>query len=241
MWPAARQAPGVKLLDLCCGAGLAADGYTQAGADIWVGVDIHPQPEYPYRFWQADALHVLSAREWMSDNIDAIHASFPCQAHTRAKHLRDAQGGESRFDDLLTPGLALLRELDVPWICENVPGAPMEPRDGEWLTMLCGSMFGLKVQRHRLFLTNWPLFAPGTCNHKAFETDPNTGKPRPWGVYHVPGDSIPKGGRTCRDAKHAQECMGVERDVSWQGLKEGLPPAYTRWIGTQLLDWLRSA
>lgn len=234
MRPAQGQAPRMRLLDLCCGAGLASDGYAQAGFDM-VGVDLFAQPEYPYEFRQADAFTTT----WVGH--DAIHASFPCQAHTRAKHLRTAQGGTSRFDDLLTPGLALLRGLDIPWVCENVPGAPMEPRDGEWLTMLCGSMFGLKVQRHRLFLTNWPLFAPGTCNHKAFETDPNTGKPRPWGVYHVPGDSIPKGGRTCRDAKHAQECMGVERDVSWQGLKEGLPPAYTRWIGTQLLDWLRSA
>lgn len=225
-----------RLLDLCCGAGLAADGYIEAGFDPVMGVDLHPQLEYPGMFMQGDALGWLrSPMLRVYDHFAAIHASFPCQAHTRAKHLRAAQGGTSRFEDLLTPGLALLRELDIPWVCENVPGAPMEPHDGEHLVVLCGSMFGLKVQRHRLFLANFPISAPGPCDHSTFELDPVTGKPRPWGVYHVPGDSIPKGGRTCRDAAHARECMGVTREVSWQGLKEGLPPAYTRWIGSQLL------
>ena len=216
-----------RLLDLFCGAGLAADGYVAAGWEL-IGVDLAPQPEYPYEFHQADAM------TFPLDGFDAIQASPPCQTHTRAKHLRTAQGGESRFDDLLTPTLARLRELDIPWVVENVPGAP--GMDGA--VTLCGSMFGLKVQRHRLFLTNWPLATPGPCDHSTFEPDPITGKPRPWGVYHVPGDSIPKGGRTCRDAAHAAECMGVKRDVSWAGIKEGLPPAYTEWIGRQLIEHL---
>lgn len=229
----------MRLLDLCCGAGLASDGYAEAGWNV-EGVDIAPQSDYPYKRGLTDALEILQTPTWVGQAYNAVHASFPCQAHTRAKHLRNAQGGTSRFDDLLTPGLALLRELDTPWICENVPGAPMEPREGEWLTMLCGSMFGLEVQRHRLFLTNWPLTAPGKCNHASFPPDPVTGKPRPWGVYHVPGDSIPKGGRTARDLDHGKQVMGVpaERQITWHGLKEGLPPAYTRWIGAQLIQHL---
>jgi len=72
--------------------------------------------------------------------------------------------------------------------------------------------------------------------HASFPPDPVTGKPRPWGVYHVPGDSIPKGGRTARDLDHGKQVMGVpaDRKITWHGLKEGLPPAYTRWIGEQL-------
>jgi hypothetical protein len=90
------------------------------------------------------------------------------------------------------------------------------------------------VQRHRLFLTNFPVEKAPPCRHHLFPLDPVSGKPRPWGVYHVPSDSIPQGGRTCRDAAHARECMGVERDLPWAALKEGFPPAYTRWMGQQL-------
>lgn len=223
----------MRILDLFCGAGLAADGYTQAGFDV-VGVDLFPQPDYPYEFHQADAVAWLDVD---CLDVDAIHASPPCQAHTRAKHLRNAQGGTSKFDDLLTPTLALLAELDIPWVVENVPGAP----GMENAITLCGSMFpGLQVQRHRLFLTNWPLEAPGPCNHNTFPPDPITGKPRPWGVFHVPGDNIPKGGRTARDLTHGKEVMGVpaERAITWNELKEGLPPAYTRWNGERLAAWL---
>lgn len=218
----------MRLLDLFCGAGLAADGYAQAGWDV-IGVDISPQPAYPYEFVQRDALDVLRSEDLFY--FAAIHASPPCQLHTRAKHLRDAQGGESRFVDLLTPTLMALDGRSIPWVVENVPGAP----GMENAITLCGSMFGLKVQRHRLFLSNVPLTAPSLCDHSTFEPDPITGKPRPWGVYHDPSDNIPKGGRTCRDATHAAECMGVTREIPWAGLKEGIPPAYTKWVGAQLL------
>lgn len=222
------------LLDGCCGGGLASDGYRRAGFDL-LGVDLEPQPHYPYAFMRADVLEVLEAPP---AGVDAIHVSPPCQAHTRARHLRDAQGGESRFADVLTPTLERVRTLDLPWVVENVPGAAhlMLPRDGEHLAMLCGSMFGLMVQRHRLFLSNVPISAPAPCDHSTFEPDPITGKPRPWGCYHTPGDSIPSGGRTCRDAAHARECMGVARDVPWATMKEGLPPAYTAHLGRQMLE-----
>jgi DNA (cytosine-5)-methyltransferase 1 len=228
----------MRYLDLYCGAGLAADGIIAAGAHP-TGIDINPQPNYPALFYRGDALEVL-ATPWLGRYWDAIGASPPCQAHTRAQHLRTAQGGESKYPDLLTPTLALLRErwAHLPWVVENVPGAPFDPQPGETLITLCGSMFGLGVQRHRLFLSNVPLTAPGPCRHDTFEPDPITGKPRPWGVYHVPGDNIPKGGRTARNAEHAAQLMGVTRPLPWQSLKEGFPPAYTEHIGRQLLAHL---
>jgi len=222
----------MRLLDLYSGAGLAADGYHAAGFTEIVGVDINPQPSYPYEFVQADALDVL--RMWDLTQFDAIHASPPCQAHTRAGHLRKAQGGESKYADFLTPTLALLTDVTVPWVVENVPGSEKAAPKMKRAVVECGSAYGLQVQRHRLFLSNRPLIGSG-CNHKMFPLDPITGKPRPWGVYHVPADEVPSGGRTCRNAAHARECMGVDRDLTWQELKEGFPPAYSRHVGGQLI------
>jgi len=215
----ARSSGAPRLLDLFCGAGMAADGYTRAGFQV-VGIDIDPQPDYPYDFLQADAMDVL--RDGGLAGFDVVHASPPCQEHTRAKHLRTAQGGKSKHGNLLTPALEILRGQPVPWVVENVPGAP----GMEGAAVCCGSSFGLGVRRHRLFLSDQPL--QGTvCRHKE--------QGRPWGVYHVPGDSIPQGGRTARDAAHGMEVMGVDRALPWGSLKEGFPPAYTLHIGAQLM------
>jgi len=216
-----------RLLDLFCGAGMAAEGYAAAGWDV-VGVDLVAQPDYPFAFVQMNAMSLPYSI--LAGDYDAVHASPPCQFITRARKLRDAQNGTSKSGDLLTPTLAMLANEAVPWVVENVedaraylPGA----------VRLCGSSFGLDVQRHRLFLSNVPL--QGTvCQHDRFPLDPITGRPRPWGVYHVPGDSIPGGGRTARDADHARQLFGMTRSLSWDSIKEGFPPAYTAWIGRQL-------
>lgn len=212
----------MRLLDLFCGAGMAADGYHMAGFTDIVGVDINPQPHYPYEFIQDDALSYL--REF-DGGFDVIHASPPCQAHTRAAHLRAAQGGRSKYPDLLTPVLGLLAKLDVAWVVENVPGAPgMDNAIVE-----CGSAYGLGVRRHRLFLSNRKLVGSG-CKHKE--------QGRPWGVYHVMGDSIPKGGRTVTSIEQGLEVMGVSREIPWNSLKEGFPPAYTEHVGRQIMEAL---
>ena len=246
--------------DLCSGAGLGADGYAAVfGARQIHGWDINPQPDYPYLFHRADVMDCLSQRDDFGHpfhSAAALHASFPCQAHTTAGHLRTAQGGESKYADLLTPGLELLRQHwgHKPWIVENVDDrsghvrAIMAPREGESLIMLCGTMFGLPIWRHRLFLANFPLRTPAPtgpgvygsrgCRHDTCEPDPITGKPRPWGIYHVPGDSVPDGGRTARDAEHARQLMGVSRALPWDAIKEGFPPAYTTWVGADLLTHL---
>jgi hypothetical protein len=211
----------MRLLDLFCGAGMASDGYKAAGFDV-AGVDLHSQPFYPYDFTQADALKILATD--LPEHFDVIHASPPCQMHTRAKHLRAAQGGDSKYPDLLTPTLALLRDrwAHKVWIVENVPGAP-EMDDA---VVECGSGYFLGVRRHRLFLSNRQLVG-SQCQHK--------GQGRPWGVYHVMGDSIPQGGRTATTLEQGRYVMGVKRDIPWNSLKEGFPPAYTEHIGSQIL------
>ena len=218
----------MRLLDLFCGAGMASDGYRAAGFTEIVGWDIRPQPNYPYEFHQGDAMDTLHVWEYLS-GFDLIHASPPCQAHTRAKHLREAQGGKAKYDDLLTPTLALLRQIDTPWVVENVPGAP----GMEGAAIECGSAYGLGVRRHRLFLSDAvPLVGSG-CDHK--------GQGRPWGVYHVPSDDIPKGGRTARNVEHGREVMGVTRDLTWNELKEGFPPVYTEHVGSQMMTILKGS
>lgn len=254
--------PHVSIADLCCGAGLAGDGYAAVfGARALHGFDIQPRP-YPYAFTQADAIELLAddVHKPLVESFTAIHTSFPCQVFTTAGNLRTAQGGQAKWDDLLTPGLELLRTRwgHKPWIAENVDDnqgkvrALMDPRPGETLIRLCGSMFGLDVQRHRLFLANFPLRQPTAvpgggknrglgCDHDLFPLDPVTNKPRPWGVYHVPGDSIPAGGRTARDAEHARQVMGVgsqRHTLAWDEVKEGFPPHYTTWIGADLRAYL---
>lgn len=198
------------LWDLCCCAGTGADGYAAVfGASALCGFDVTEQPDYPYRFERADALALLAGDR--PEQADALHTSFPCQILTTAGHLRTAQGGTSRYPDLLTPGLALLR--------------------------------------HRLFLSNFPVRRPpptgpgvygaAGCRHDTFPTGPN-GRPKPVGVYHVPGDKVPSGGHTARDAEHGRQVMGVARTIPWDRLKEGFPPAYTSWVGADLLRHLEA-
>ena len=228
----------VRVLDLYCGAGMAADGYVAAGLEIAHGIDLRPQPNYPYDFFQDDAISVLESDE--PEYYDIIHASPPCQLFTRARHLRDAQRKQSKEKiDLLTPTLALLRERwsHKVWIVENVENAKSLMPGA---VRLCGSRFGLAVQRHRLFLSNIRLSGTA-CEHSMFPLDPITGKPRPWGVYYSAGDSIPSGGRTARDVDHGHELFGVRRTMTWDELKEGFPPAYTELIGAQLIRAITAA
>ena len=138
-----------RLLDLFCGAGGAGMGYHRAGFDV-VGVDIEPQPRYPFRFVQGDALLILQSRSWMAQlgPFDAIHASPPCQAFSVASKYR---GTADRHEDLLTPARDQLKQTGLPWVIENVPGAPMRAD-----FKLCGCVVGLpELERERWFETNW--------------------------------------------------------------------------------------
>ena len=227
--------PRPRLLDLCCGAGGAAKGYHDAGWDV-IGVDIEPQPNYPYTFYQADALEFLAEAldKYAPFNyVDAIHASPPCQRWSSKTKDKD------KHPDLITPlrpMLQLAASEGVPYVMENVMGAPLiEP------VMLCGSMFELSVRRHRLFETSFDLFQP-ECQHDIQDLDKpyilyDHGKWYRSSVVHVFGTGGGKG----RD--YWPEAMGIGDtwDDCWmtpKELSEAIPPAYTQWIGEQMIAFL---
>ncbi len=130
-------------------------GYYRAGFDDIIGVDIEPMPRYPFHFIQGDALEYLAAH---GAEYDVIHASPVCKGYSRLSALwRDRE-----YPDDIAPVRELLRKTGKPYIIENVVGAPLSG------VMLCGSMFGLRVYRHRIFETNPQiLLAPASCNHWA--------------------------------------------------------------------------
>lgn len=219
------------LLDLFCCEGGAAKGYTDAGFDVY-GVDIDSQPRYPYWFGRGDALVVLNellkggfinffrrgtnfaTALWKSD-IAAIHASPPCQAHTNAQKI---QGNE--HPELIDGVRELLDETGKPYVIENVPGSPLKDP-----VELCGAMFGLETYRHRLFEMNWPLTVPEHPEHVARTT--KMGRPPREGEFmHVVGNFS--------GVKRGREVMQMPW-ASRDGLREAVPPAYTDFIGRQLL------
>ncbi len=210
-----------RLLDLFCGAGGAAVGYSRAGFEV-VGVDLAPQPHYPFEFIQADALIVLGALNdgaYYEERIDAIHASPPCQLWSSTTPDR------SEHVDLITPLRPLLEATGLPYVIENVPGAPLVNP-----VVLCGSSFGLKVRRHRLFETNWPLLVP-PCSHGQ--------QGQPVGVY---GEGSSKGQKRGRKADNEAEVLAV-MEMPWAdraGATQAIPPAYTELIGHQLMSHLKA-
>lgn len=209
-----------RLLDLFCGAGGASVGYHRAGFDV-VGVDIKPQLNYPFEFWQDDALEVLDGFfDLRTDgaSFDAIHASPPCHDHSSIS--RDTDGTAH----LLADTLALVKASGLPWVVENVVG-PTVKMDG-WYFTLCGSMFGMQVRRHRRFGASFSVLTPG-CNH--------TGE-RPW--------TITGHGGGC-DSKHSKKPKATDfwryMEMPWMegkppyGVAQAIPPAYTEFIGTRLM------
>lgn len=225
------------LLDAFSCAGLGADGYVAAGWDV-VCLDSDPKAlkHNPHETVEGDALRLLADKGFMSQ-FDAVHASPPCQGYSATRCLAKAQNkGTGRAINLIEPVADLLRAWGGPWIIENVERSPL--KDWPGVVRLCGSSWGLKVQRHRLFAPSpgLQLGAP-PCDHSIFDIDPVSGKPRPWGVYYVKGDNIPKGGRTVLTDEQGHECMGVtNRIVPWRYLCEGLPPVFTEHLGWQLLN-----
>lgn len=205
-----------KLLDLFCCQGGASQGYEDAGFLV-TGVDIDPQPRYPFHFVQGDALKVLLERH---HEFDAFHASPPCQAHTNAQRI---QG--NTHPDFIEATRAAFHLIGKPWVIENVRGAPLvDP------VVLCGSMFGLETYRHRLFETNWELTAPDHAEHLARTTKMGRA-PQPDEYMHIVGNFS--------GVERAREVMGMPW-ANRDGLREAIPPAYTEWIGRQLRQEVES-
>jgi len=227
-----------RLLDLFCGAGGAAVGYHRAGFDV-VGVDIRPQPNYPFEFVQDDFLRVqrdgallLWVRDW---GIDAVHASPPCQAHSAGKNMWKGRLPDDRHPELIGPTRELLIATGLPYVIENVVGAPLvDP------VTVCGTSLGLGVKRHRLFESNVALMVPPCDGHAGFVVSvfgggalsrtPNRG-----------GARDPETGRhsTMQRRVHvAHDEAKVHMGIDWMNrdeLSEAIPPAYTELIGHQLL------
>lgn len=207
-----------RLLDLFCCAGGAAMGYQRGGFEV-VGVDINPQPNYPFEFHQADALEFVAGHGW---EFDAIHASPPCQRWTTAQKIR---GNE--HPDLIRPLRALLVDLGLPYVIENVEGAPLHSP-----VMICGGMFpGLRVYRHRLFETTFPVAIPAHPEHAAKLT--KMGRPPRDGEFmHVVGNFS--------GVAAARRAMGIPW-MTRDELREAIPPAYTGFLGEVLLASLAKA
>lgn len=215
----------LRLLDLFCGAGGSAVGYHRAGFTEIVGVDLRPQPRYPFAFVQADAM------TYPLDGFDAIHASPPCQGYSIMRNLPWLRDRE--YPLLIGPIRERLQSAGIPYVIENVAGARRSAKhpDGLRAGWLCGSMLGLPIFRHRYFETSFLWLQP----------------------FHVPHDSVIKPGRMlgsrARDVVTRKTGLGglSARDalgVPWMTRDEAtqaIPPAYTEFIGRQLLQVIEVA
>ena len=212
-----------RLLDLFCGAGGCSEGYARAGFEV-VGVDLSPQPNYPFDFIQRDALEFDGPS--IGYGYDAIHASPPCQSFTAYRRT----GNVGEYPNLIPETRELLQATGLPYVIENVEGAPLENP-----TMLCGSAFGLDVRRHRLFETNFPLMAPG-CSHGRQAPNRFAGgrsKERTGTNRGLCRNTVEVGTwDTPLDVQKA--AMGIDW-MSLEELSEAIPPAYTEYIGTYLM------
>jgi DNA (cytosine-5)-methyltransferase 1 len=239
-----------RLLDLFCKAGGCTKGYQRAGFYV-VGVDIEPQPNYcGDEFYRQDALRVLSGKkdypegggmvdpdvmdiwyqEWCRldlSRFDAIHASPPCQAHSTLSRMWNARADHPT---LIEPVRELLEATGLPYVIENVVGAPLRNA-----VQLCGSSLGLPLlQRHRLFETNFPMMAPPCAHNQGEKRFPaldaegrrKGGRSSIVGVYGHGGD---------KRADLWPEAMGIDW-MTRHELTQAIPPAYTEFIGHYLLN-----
>ncbi|MEU3514633.1 SAM-dependent methyltransferase [Streptomyces sp. NPDC006654] len=213
-----RQLP--RLLDTFCCQGGASVGYHLAGFDV-TGVDIHPQPRYPFAFIQAEAVEFI--REHGAE-FDFIHASPPCQHDSKCQRIQKRE-----HPDLIAPTRAALESIGRPWVIENVGDAVPKLRDP---VMLCGTMFRLETYRHRFFETGgWSLPQPGHPAHRVPQA--KMGRPIPPGHY---GQFI----GNFSGVDHARHVMGVPW-MNRDGIRECVPPAYTQWLGTHAVTALDTA
>lgn len=206
----------MKILDLFCGAGGAAMGYHKAGFEV-TGVDIKLQPKYPFRFIQFDAMELEIN---YLKQFDIVHASPPCQKFST---ITKTAKTENKHHNYITIVRNILIASEIPYVIENVPSAPLiNP------LILCGTMFGLNIIRHRAFETNPQLwFSPTMCCHNKKVVKHGRKPDRKIHYAAATGHFS--------DVAFVQESM----EIDWQGQKElaqTIPPAYTEFIGKQLLD-----
>jgi len=207
----------MRLLDLFCGAGGAGMGYHRAGFEV-VGVDIKPQPHYPFEFHQADALEYLAEH---GREFDVIHASPPCQAYSISRN----NGCHQRAPKWIESTRVALIQNGRPYVIENVFGAPLLAA-----VQVCGASFGLgasgfDLNRHRYFESTAPLLSM-PCQHRRGKT---------MGVYGNGTNSwhCKKFGR-CITVGEMREAMGIDW-MTRSELSQAIPPAYTEFIGKHIM------
>lgn len=230
-----------RLLDLFCGAGGLAVGYHRAGFEV-VGVDLHPQPRFPFEFHQADAIMTLRdliegrrLGSYSLGDFHAVHASPVCHDWSALASVSGTDGTA----ELLHLTLDLLPRTGVPWVVENVMGAPLAHQSdlfGRHGVMLCGTMFGLQVLRHRLFEASFSLPAPPSHGSHVGE------------FYSPAGHGDPNWKR--RDANphlsgvgYADRCRAA-MGIDWMNrdeLAQAVPPTYSEWVGCHLLAQVSEA
>jgi DNA (cytosine-5)-methyltransferase 1 len=219
--------PLVRCLDLfCCGGG-AGTGYSMAGMEV-TGVDIDPQPQYPFAFVQSDAVEFLCK---FGHEFDFIHASPPCQGYSSHVSSRSSKWVPHDGKDeprLIAKVRDALREVGKPYVIENVMGARSEMNA---TLMLCGTMFGLPIARHRLFETSFMVTQPEHDNCRGVAK--KYAARRGWEYRDM---SCTGKGRRKGTAIRWAEVLGVSHAMTQHQLAECIPPAYTRWIGEQFLS-----
>jgi DNA (cytosine-5)-methyltransferase 1 len=209
----------MRVLDLYSCQGGAGAGYEQAGAEV-TGVDLQPQPRYPFTFVQSDAIEYVRKH---GREFDLIHASPPCQLDSDTQRLHS-----NDHPDLIGPTRDALNATGVPWVIENVRGALPKLRDP---VRLCGAMFGLRTYRHRFFETGgWELEVPDHPWHKA----PQAKMGR-----------APRDGEFIQAVGNFSGVELVRQDwgVPWMnrdGIREAIPPAYSKYILQQFTEWSRN-
>jgi DNA (cytosine-5)-methyltransferase 1 len=215
--------PTLRVLDLYSCQGGTTKGFQDAGFRV-SGVDIVNQPRYcGDDFLQADALEFLDThREWIRDNVCLVSAAPPCQGYSATQRIQ-----KNDHPKLIGQTRTLLIEIGVPYVIENVEEAASELRNP---VMLCGAMFGLRTRRHRLFETEgWSFIPPEHPAH----TEPTVKMGRPlkegdW--YHAVGNFS--------NVPYVRKDMGMPW-ASREGIREAIPPAYSKYIGERFLTHLR--
>ena len=224
-----------RLLDLFCGAGGCSVGYKQAGFDV-VGIDIETQKNYPFTYNRGDA---LVAAEWLArsngvrfgrdrlslDDFDVVHASPPCQSYTPLGALHPHKS----YPDLVAATRDILDQLGKPYVIENVMSAPLDKARS---VVLCGGMFGLRTYRHRRFESRVTLAQPVHPKH-VVRTATKRRRERWDQGWHV---SITGDVGTYL----GPEAMGIDW-MNGNELSQAIPPAYTKFIGGQLIEYLEVA
>lgn len=216
----------MRLLDLFCCAGGASKGYHDAGFEV-VGVDIHPQRHYPYEFYQADALEFVAAH---GHDFDAIHASPPCQAYSEMTPLAH----RGKHPDLIGATREALQAAGKPYIIENVPNArhllisPM---------YLCGTMFGLPIERHRYF-EYAPRFVQVKFEDKLYCR--HSGHPVLITDHGGPNANGPGKPRKRTPIAVKREAIRIDW-MTDDEITEAVPPVYTEYLGAQLRRYLERA